>query len=70
MASKKLVNHLIKQAIFSDESARTWLQEEHILPISICTTSSTIEFEVWFPEDYILLNEEVEALTTCKLQSK
>lgn len=69
MIGKKLVNHLIEQACSGDESARSWLQEEHILPTSICTTLNTIEFEVWFPKDYILLNE-VEALTTCKMQSE
>lgn len=58
MISKELVNHLIEQACSGDESARTWLQEEHILPTSICTASRTVEFEVWFPEDYIPLNED------------
>ena len=59
MISKELVKHLIEQACSGDKSAVAWLQKEHILPTSVCTASRTVEFEVWFPEDYILPNETV-----------
>ena len=52
MISKELVNHLIEQACLGDESAVAWLQEEHILPLSSCAASSTVELGVRFPEDY------------------
>ena len=48
MISEGLVNHLIEQACSGDESAVAWLQEEHILPLSVCaasTASSTVELE-------------------------
>ena len=54
MINKELENHLIEQACLRDESAVAWLQEKHILPLSICAASSTVELEVWFPEDYYI----------------